>query len=51
MSQLLKEQLHYDEETNHSKIMEKQKEWEKKIDDELIKLKAFTSPTVPFLFE
>lgn len=51
MGQLLKEQLRYDEETNHSKITEKQSEWEKKIDQGLVELKDHSAPTVPFLFE
>ncbi len=51
MGQLLKEQLRYDEETNHSKMVEKQTEWEKKIDATLNQLNDFTNTKVPFLFE
>jgi len=51
MAQLLKEQLKYDDETNHSKNSDKQVEWEKKIDEGLNELKSYTGTSVPFLFE
>lgn len=51
MGQVIKEQLRYDNETDHSKMAEKQKEWEKKIDQDLLEYKAFATTKVPFLFE
>ncbi|HCM75153.1 MAG TPA: hypothetical protein DIS90_02135 [Cytophagales bacterium] len=51
MAQTLKEQLRYDNETNHSQVSDKQKEWERNIDQELVELKAHAAINVPFLFE
>ncbi len=51
MAQTLKEQLRYDNETNHSQMSAKQTEWEQAIDEELISLKMYSGINVPFLFE
>lgn len=51
ISQSLKEQLRYDTETDNSRIVEKQTEWEQQIDRELNELKMYSGINVPFLFE
>ena len=51
MAQTLKEQLRYDNETNHSQLRDKQTNWEQQIDKELVNLKMYSETKVPFLFE
>ncbi|MFZ1805840.1 MAG: hypothetical protein WAU36_01385 [Cyclobacteriaceae bacterium] len=51
MAQTLKEQLRYDNETNHSQVSDKQTAWEGEIDKELVSLKLYSGTNVTFLFE
>jgi hypothetical protein len=51
MAQTLKEQLRYDNETNHSQLSDKQTNWEQEIDKELVSLKSYSGINVTFLFE
>lgn len=51
ISQTLKEQLRYDTETDNSRIVAKQTEWERQIDRDLDDLKMYAGTKVLFLFE